>query len=92
MDSFEQASEEWSKQLFKHLNLQHWSGTSKMIITLVILIMPVCFIIIGGIAYLFIIVYNKAAIYFYERKIEKLETRERQLVNDLAALSGKKTN
>ena len=63
-----------------------------MIITLVILIMPVCFIIIGGIAYLFIIAYNKAAIYFYERKIEKLETRERELVNELASLSGKKTN
>ena len=76
--------------MFKHLNLQHWSSFAKLTLTLVIIVMPICFILIASFSAAIILVYNRLAVYFYDRKIQKLEDREKELVNELTSLNGKK--
>ena len=92
LEKFEVTVETWSKELFKTLKLYHWSPTSKMIVTLFIVIGPVCFIIVGSIALLVIFIYNKVAQFFYDKKIKRLEAKERQLLQQLAEITGKKVN
>ena len=72
MDLFETNAQDWSKELFKRLKLHHWSEMSKMGLTLVIIIMPICFIFIGCVALAMILCYNRLALVFYDRKIAKL--------------------
>ena len=72
-DRFEVAAEEYSKELFKMLKLYHWSATSKMILTLAIMLFPLLFIIVGSFTVFIIFTYNKVALYFYEKKVDKLE-------------------
>ncbi len=72
-DRFEVAAEEYSKELFKMLKLYHWSATSKMIMTCAIMLFPFLFIVVGLFTVFVIFTYNKVALYFYEKKVEKLE-------------------
>ena len=54
------------------MSLHHWSDFTKMTLTLVIIIMPFCFVIIACMAFTIIKGYNRLAIHFYDKKIEKL--------------------
>ena len=61
-----------------------------MIVTLFIVIGPLCFILIGGLALLVISCYNKCAYYFYKKKVDKLEAKQKDLNTQLNDLTGKK--
>lgn len=92
MDHFEVLAEEKSRDLFKQFGLYHWSSTTKLIISLFMLIGPICFILIASFATLIIAGYNKASIYFYRRKVDRLVAKETAIKQQLEQSTGKKTN
>lgn len=80
MEKFEEWAEQNSKALFKRLNLYHWSPNTKLVLSLFLVIGPICFIIVGSLALLIISCYNKVAIYFYKRKVAGLKAREAEIL------------
>ena len=80
LEKFEEMAEENSKVLFKKLNLYHWSPNTKIVLSLFLVIGPICFILVGFMAVLIITGYNKATIYFYKRKVEGLKVREAEIL------------
>ena len=81
MDKFEVMADSWSKELFKKLQLHHWSPTSKMLMTLLIVIGPSCFILVASIALCFIKIYNKFTLTMYERKMQGLRAKEKSILD-----------
>ena len=61
-------------------------------ITLFLIIGPICFVVVMGVAYFFMSGYNWVSRKCYERKIRKLEAREKELIRELEELTGKKYN
>ena len=86
MDWFEDQADEASKELFKKLNLHHWSATTKIIITLFLFVGPITFAFIMFVAWLFMSFYNWVAKSLYERKIRQLQEREKVLLKQLEEL------
>ena len=77
--------------MFATLGLHHWSMETKLIITMFTVFFPICFVIVGGLCFLAVCIYNKACEYFYEQKINKLEKKERSLIEQIDNLK-KKSN
>ena len=82
-------AEDYSKELFKKLGLYHWSPNTKMILTLFMIIGPLCFIVVGSSAVGIIKVYNKASKYFFKKKVNGLMKKEEELILELEKLTGR---
>ena len=65
MDKFETKADESSKAIFKKIKLPHWSPTSQMIMTLLVVVGPACFVFVAMIAITFIFFYNKLMLALY---------------------------
>ena len=51
-----------------------------MIVTLLIIVCPFCFILVFSIVGVIIFFYNRAALYFYNKKINRLEAKKEKVL------------
>ena len=75
--------------MFAILGLHHWTKETKMILMMFTVLGPILFIFIGSCVLSIIWTYNTACEIFYNRKLDTLETYEKSVLNQIAALEKK---
>jgi hypothetical protein len=69
-----------AKDIFKRLNLHHWNINSKVFMTLICFMLPLCGIITVLIAWCIAFVYNSLTKFFYQRKMDRLKDYEKEVL------------
>ena len=82
--------EDFSKSTFKKLKIFHWNINSKVFICLITFIAPVVFIVVATISFIFAFIYNKWNRMRYDSKMDKLKAYEKEILDQLNLVDGKK--